>query len=299
MAVLAVPIADEWWSTRWRECGRVGVSREVWQFLCSARQDGVNFSRTIQIGRQDVLASHSDIARVAEGSGISVVDPVGSYAEDLFHLLGADEVDSLDASDFEGATIIHDLNEPIPEQVKGCYTAVFDGGSLEHVFDVRRAFANVMELVAPGGHLIMVNPADRCMGHGFYQFSPDLYRRVLSEDNGFSIRRILLSDKGIRQRWYELAPPGDGHQPMFRSKGATYACVLAQRISNTDPLRVAPQQSHYVRVWESTPVRRTVARRLFYAMPSSVRRLAYAARTEIGRRSRAYHETFRRVDMPS
>ncbi|GHV03646.1 hypothetical protein AGMMS50229_03290 [Campylobacterota bacterium] len=42
-----------------------------------------------------------------------------------------------------------------------------------------------MELVKTGGHLILGTPIDNYYGHGFYQFSPELFFSLLDRDNGF------------------------------------------------------------------------------------------------------------------
>src|SRR5438477_418150 len=79
----------------------------------------------------------------------------------------------------------HDMNEPIPDKFKETYTAVLDGGSLEHVFNFPVAIKNCMEMVKVGGHYLAITPANNFFGHGFYQFSPELYFTVLSKENGF------------------------------------------------------------------------------------------------------------------
>ena len=55
----------------------------------------------------------------------------------------------MDASAFEGANFVHDLNNPIPEELHCKYDAVVDGGTLEHVFNVPVAFANPSEAGVP------------------------------------------------------------------------------------------------------------------------------------------------------
>jgi hypothetical protein len=35
-----------------------------------------------------------------------------------------------------------------------------------------------------------VTPANNQMGHGFYQFSPELFFRVFSQENGYLLRAL-------------------------------------------------------------------------------------------------------------
>ncbi|WP_051358088.1 hypothetical protein [Rubidibacter lacunae] len=104
--------------------------------------------------------------------------------------LGAESIDSFDYSGYEGATCEHDFNQPISEDYHARYTVAIDGGTLEHVFNFPVAIANCMRMVEVGGHYLGLTPSNNLMGHGFYQFSPELYFRVLSPENGFSIEKM-------------------------------------------------------------------------------------------------------------
>ena len=57
------------------------------------------------------------------------------YADEFFRFLGAKEMASVDLSNFEEATMLHDLNERFPEKVRGHFDLVVDGGTLEHIFN--------------------------------------------------------------------------------------------------------------------------------------------------------------------
>jgi SAM-dependent methyltransferase len=96
------------------------------------------------------------------------------YAETLFDKLGFGRPDTLDFSDYEGANIVHDLSKPVPDPLRGTYHLIFDGGTLEHVFDVPQALRNVYDLLAPGGRFVSANGMNGWPGHGLYQFGPDL-----------------------------------------------------------------------------------------------------------------------------
>jgi 2-polyprenyl-3-methyl-5-hydroxy-6-metoxy-1,4-benzoquinol methylase len=76
-------------------------------------------------------------------------------------------VSSIDASDYENATYVHDLNVPIPDHLKGQFDLVDDGGTLEHVFNFPVALRNCMEMVKVGGHLLLNVPTNNFVGHGF------------------------------------------------------------------------------------------------------------------------------------
>lgn len=94
------------------------------------------------------------------------------HARTFFRMLGVDDYSDLDASAAEGPTLAHDLNQPIPAEWHGRYQWVLDGGTLEHVFDVRGALSNMVRLTGVGGHVVHINPMNGWANHGFYQISP-------------------------------------------------------------------------------------------------------------------------------
>jgi hypothetical protein len=53
----------------------------------------------------------------------------------------------LDASPYEGADTIHDMNTPVPEAWHGRYDVVIDSGSLEDIFNFPVAIANLANML--------------------------------------------------------------------------------------------------------------------------------------------------------
>lgn len=96
------------------------------------------------------------------------------YYETLMRKLGFGEIESMDFSDYEGASILHDLNKPIPDALEQQFDFVFDGGTIEHVFNVPQALENVFRMLKPGGRFVSANGMNGFNGHGLYQFGPDL-----------------------------------------------------------------------------------------------------------------------------
>ena len=100
------------------------------------------------------------------------------YAEKFFQILGASHITSFDKSDYQVATCLHDMNAPIEGSLKNRFSVVLDSGTLEHVFNFPQAIRNCMEMVKVGGHFIQITVANDFIGHGFYQFTPELMYRV-------------------------------------------------------------------------------------------------------------------------
>jgi hypothetical protein len=158
----------------------MAITRNCAKLLFYSKTLGASFTHTLTLGRLTLYASPTEIRHLiaqfgnAE-RGVENVDFRDGFAEPLLEVRGAASVESLDFSDYERATLIHDLNLPLPTELKGRYSAVIDGGTLEHVFNFPVAISNAMGALSVGGHYIGITPANNNMGHGFYQFSPELY----------------------------------------------------------------------------------------------------------------------------
>ena len=152
--------------------------------------------RSATLGRQWILVSPKEQAKLLACSrgpvalAKSYLAQNHEYADALFRLLGCEDLDAIDYSDYEGAQLIQDLNVPIPDELKERYDLVYDGGTLEHVFNFPTALRNAMEMVRLGGTLVTSGPGNNYCGHGFYQFSPELYFRVFTPDNGYMIKAV-------------------------------------------------------------------------------------------------------------
>jgi hypothetical protein len=144
------------------------------------------------------------------------------------------------------------MNNPIPDSVKSQFSAVIDAGTLEHVFNFPVALRNCMEMVQEGGHLLLVTPANNFMGHGFYQFSPELFFRVLSADNGYEMMRAVVCETSPDAPWYEVVDPAmAGRRVEMLSSAPMYLLIHARRVRNVPVFEVTPQQSDYSVLWQN------------------------------------------------
>lgn len=231
------------------------------QALCGAKSAGADFSSSLMIGRQWLVAASDVIAEVAQihGATMPAREPENAFAEPFFAILGAKKVDSLDFSTFEGANVQHDLNQPLPANLHARYDLVFDGGTLEHVFNFPMALKSCMELVKPGGHLVQVSNANNFMGHGFWQVSPELMYRAMSPANGYQVVAVMLRELHQSGRTPDLKgrfhiardPDALGWRVELRNRRPTYIITIAKRTSDGSIFAEPPQQSDYQRLWDT------------------------------------------------
>jgi len=159
----------------------MGVDYVLFERLCELSTRFRPEGRTLMLGRhgfvieerferlyQAALRTHGIPHDLAD-----LVQPDG-YAETLMSKLGFGAMEAMDFSDYEGASLLHDLNQPVPPELEGAFDFIFDGGTIEHVFNVPMALANVFRMLRPGGRAVSANGMNGWAGHGMYQFNPEL-----------------------------------------------------------------------------------------------------------------------------
>ena len=237
-----------------------GVKLLLW-----SKNLGASFERTATLGRQGFSCSPGELRPALRDFGFEAGPeqfkrifkhpPMTSlFAEEFLHFLGAKELQSVDISDFEGATLLHDLNQPFEARHQAAFSFVLDAGTLEHIFHYPQALRHCLELVEVGGHFLTITPTNNQMGHGFYQFSPELFFRVFNAENGFTLRKIVLYDylKTDAPFYEVLDPSKTGGRTHVFSPRPLYLAVLAERVALKPILNRPPLQSDYVQLWEQS-----------------------------------------------
>ena len=230
------------------------------KLLLYAKSLGVDFSSIITIGRQSLILNQYDLIlqlrnfgyQITENEVFDVFHKSGGYAENFLQYLGARVVHSVDYSDYEGATHLHDMNSFISDNLKGKFSLVIDGGSLEHIFNFPIAIKNCMEMVRLGGHYLGITPANNFMGHGFYQFSPELYFSVFSMDNGYELEKMIIFEDKRSTKYYLVRNPMELNKRVTLTNSiSTYINVIAKKVKECEIFEKVPQQSDYVQIWNT------------------------------------------------
>lgn len=238
----------------------MGLDLNSTRFVLYARRRGVSYHRTAMIGRQELHLSKAALRQtlrafgfpISRGEVDRIVADAGGFAEPLLKYLGAEDIRSFDASGFEEATDIHDLNLPVPGAYHGAFSAVLDSGSLEHIFNFPRALENCLNMVAEGGHFVGIMPGNNLFGHGFYQFSPEICFRVFTHENGFRLRALMVFERPSGRNWFEVVDPAvTGERATLINSRATYVAVIAQKTRSVRPFANPPQQADYAARWSA------------------------------------------------
>jgi SAM-dependent methyltransferase len=218
----------------------MGIDTHSLNLLRCARAKYGDLGNTITLGRLAVLLGPKAMQRWAGSKS-------GTYCEQLLiDHFGASHVDSIDNSAYEGATIVADMNKPLPSQLDHQYDTVIDFGCTEHIFDVAQSYRNITSLCKPGGRLMHVVPSNGYCGHGFYQFSPEFFFSRYSQANGYADTEVYLAELIDPRHLYRVPPPSNGKRINVRSIDEMYVLAIARYTGATE---VRTQQSDYVFTW--------------------------------------------------
>lgn len=227
---------------------------------CSLKKKGHSFKRVATLGRQTIYdIDEASLRKCSSSLGIDmsadqaaeILHGYDGYADGIYRWLGATTIDSFDFSSYEGATRIWDMNEALPAEMAGGYDFVFDGGTLEHVFNYPLALREALTLPCVGGTFLSGNPADSYLGHGFYQLGPDIPFSILNQHNGYDMGEALLVEMRRKPRFFEILPPSKKRgRALASSIWPTQMYFWGIRRSEV-PAHLQAFQPDYVAAWDS------------------------------------------------
>jgi SAM-dependent methyltransferase len=213
--------------------------------------------RLATLGRQTISATDQEVASQFARFGLSPPTTKESRLDDqkVFSRMGFASVESIDYSDFEGATHVLDLNsDEISPALIGQFDVVLDSGTIEHVFHVPNALKNVLTLTKEGGRVIFLSPSSNHVDHGFYMFSPTLFMDYLLT-NGLRIEKLyfIRYSSSARAPWKAYAYDRESWRKfeIGALDGRPYLVfVVATRVPGSSIGRI-PQQTFYQERWSA------------------------------------------------
>lgn len=219
---------------------------EMVRFVRNTYKSDIGDKSFLFLGKQE-MHLHEAMLDVLEESDL--IDDKGKFTvkelEDsvlFFKALGFKEVHALDVSDYEHADIIFNLNDKLPPNLEEKFDIVFDGGVIEHVFDVTNALLNICKLTKIGGYIFNMNPCYNYIHNTFWNISPELFLDFYSA-NDYKVLdcRIItfMSENEETRAWAERpvtwSPDArlmNFHDVLFTGK---YLRTLNKLCSNPNP----------------------------------------------------------------
>lgn len=170
---------------------------------------------------------------------------------DPFHELGLSQTESVDISAYEGCTHLADLNvSPIPNHLRQRFGLIYNGGTLEHIFDTHAALRSLHEMLLPGGLIVHVGPLNGWVDHGFYQFSPTLFSDYYRANKYEAIRGYMLRALSADHSELEVISyaPGMLDGGAGGTMDGCWSFFMVYRKTDLSTADAVPQQRLYVRM---------------------------------------------------
>lgn len=233
----------------------MGLSQYGFALLLARQKTGAGLGRVLCLGRQRGAMGLANAAQLARSRHIpwheDRIVPSSTWGDSAILAAGASSVDSMDFSTYESCSIVHDLNKPVPDQLAGAFDTIFDGGTLEHVYDFPAAIKNCLRMLKPGGIFLAETPSNNWMGHGFYQFSPELFYRIFTPGLGGRVLAMAVLREGLRDQLFVVDDPASvGSRLRHNVRGRTSLLVMAQKVEeHSTSTGSDPQQSDYQTLW--------------------------------------------------
>jgi hypothetical protein len=165
----------------------------------------------------------------------------------IFHALGVGSVRALDVSAYEGAEIIHDLNEPLPPHLQNSADFIVDGSTLDNVFDPATCLRNFAGLLKVGGRLLTINAYTRRQT-AYTLCSPPWYFDYFVENGFVDCRVYVIVARRGRSNTFWLDPGyiarARGGTLAFSARGNVFIVALAEK-GPASTTHASPVQQHY------------------------------------------------------
>lgn len=159
----------------------MGLAFSFLPFFDALHQRKALISPLLALGSQEIHEPHERIRQFANRHEYPVLAADGSARSLFLDRYRIEEYVDCDVN--EKADLHLDLGRPLPQNLRERFGTVVDSGTLEHVFDLAQAFANVHELVHTGGTIIHIAPLT-WHDHGFVNFTPRFFH-LLAKANDY------------------------------------------------------------------------------------------------------------------
>ncbi len=176
----------------------MGISLSHLPFYDLCRKLGAIQSPLFVLGSQEIHEPEEKIREFALRSGCA------DLARDLsVRSLFRERYSVTDYCDCDlnnKADLALDFGKPLPAEFAGTAMTVLNSGTIEHIFDVGRAFRNIHELTCVGGAIIHCAPLT-WFEHGYFNFNPRLFSEIAAVNGyrllaeGFHFVRDVLGEQ--------------------------------------------------------------------------------------------------------
>jgi hypothetical protein len=190
----------------------MGISALMVEMIMREHQYRPIRGDAVLVGRQTVYLTRNDFLDLLTRYGLTVpsdrraeigidqstIDRMAGHTQKelvsdtaIFKAIGVESIRALDVSPYERAEIIHDLNIPVPQELKGIADFIVDGSTLDNTFNAALTLKNYCDILKLGGRLLAWNAFSP---HNTpYSILPPLTWLDYFVVNGFSDAKVYIT----------------------------------------------------------------------------------------------------------
>jgi hypothetical protein len=235
----------------------MGIDNTCLELILCSQKYVTNRGKLLTLGRQGIHAAPPVVDTLLDKYDIPYLKGryVWGWSEPLFEGLGFAKIDSIDQSNYEGASRIHNMNTPLAIPVER-YDYIYDGGTIEHIFNTTQVCENIINSLEMGGIFCSVTCNNNLSGHGIYQFSPEFFLSAFRPKYGMEILELYIGVVGTtKEAWinvHSFNREGGGRNcAKFNTTQDVYILTIARKVSDERKSLItdSPQQYSYEQIY--------------------------------------------------
>lgn len=231
----------------------MGVDIALMRFFDQAAEKVPIKGPMLALGSLTIRETPEDITLYAQQSGFQRLAASHTVADLFGERYGVTDYKSCDINGL--ADIMLDLSQPLPDIYHNAFGSILNGGTVEHIFDLRQAMQNIHDATRVGGVILHTLPMT-WIDHGFVNLNPLMFH-LMAEANDYEITaegyyfsagtwpeqaKPVVTLVGIDERVPVIERT---HQEIFQSSHvpALVMHLIAMRKTKDAPFRVPVQVS--------------------------------------------------------
>lgn len=209
----------------------MGINFKTFKWL-EKNIDKNNLSMAV-IGKQDLNLSKYEKKKI----GYDFFNEQNVYADNfLKKKLNLSKLISFDKNNYEKTDVILNFEKNISFDEK--FDIFFDGGSLQHIYNIPKVIENIIKLTKINGKIIHTVTFNNFQGFGLYQISPELLFSIYSKKNGFSDTSVYLVSNLDNKFWYKINELNSGDYYHFNSNDQLSVFVITTKTKEVENIEV-------------------------------------------------------------
>ena len=243
----------------------MGISTHVCRAIFREHKFRPLKGKALLIGRQSIQFSSETFFAIAKSEQIKLNnkhfikdDETRAGGEisdfDFFKSFCDLKVESIDVSDYENADYVHDLNRPIPDELKNKFDFIYDGSCMDNLFNPAMFIENCSSLLKPNGRIIQFEHASAWPG-AYLSYSPDWFFDFYTDNNYNDVQVFMGTFPGVKSPhhlqtpWtlYRWIPSmyGDIHDHSYHIDGNHRMLIIIAEKNKKSTNNVYPIQKQY------------------------------------------------------